>query len=54
MKNNPTVTISMIADFNVEGKKKINMELWLSPTQESAYLYILELWEFIAKQTELI
>jgi hypothetical protein len=30
------------------------MELWLSPTQSDAYAYILELWKFITKQTELI
>jgi hypothetical protein len=31
----------MLADFNIEKKKKINMELWLSPTQKDAYAYIL-------------
>jgi hypothetical protein len=51
MKNNPTKTISLLADFNSDvKKKKINMELWLSPTQEKAYSYILSLSSFIVKQ----
>lgn len=53
MKKNANTNITLMADFNPEQeRKKVKIQLWLSPTQDTAYQYILNFKNFIKNQSD--